>query len=215
MPLGMGTNAKGQSIQDWSGRRPKFLRPMIFPFYTLMPIGDFLMLCMFLEHGLPSTFENSKIPLLSTITGRNSLIFSVIFGFIVWMGLTFVIELIFYINKPEVYQQFDVSAFSSSAFNRYNTGTDASSYGRGLFRGLFLQGSFAASGKSFFISTVYPIFSLVHSMNPEIEKYGFWTMQIYYLGAGLFLALLALAWTTDWNCLWVFMRLPMYLALSF
>ena len=160
--------------------------------------GLFLMLCMFLGAWLAYIvlLRIQKIPLLSTITGRNSFdFFRYFFGFSVWMGLTFVIELIFYINKPEVYRwQFDVSAFLPLLLIGITLVPMQAAMEEVFFRGYFLQGSFAASGKIVFslaLSTLF--FSMVHSMNPEIEKYGFWTMQIYYLGAGLFLALLALA----------------------
>jgi uncharacterized protein len=33
-------------------------------------------------------------------------------------------------------------------------------------------------------------FGLVHGTNPEVEEYGFWTMQSYYIVAGVFLALI-------------------------
>ncbi|MDF1696500.1 MAG: type II CAAX endopeptidase family protein [Saprospiraceae bacterium] len=36
------------------------------------------------------------------------------------------------------------------------------------------------------------IFGLIHSMNPEVEKFGFWVMQPYYVGAGLFLGLITI-----------------------
>lgn len=36
------------------------------------------------------------------------------------------------------------------------------------------------------------LFGLIHSMNPEVEKFGFWTMQMYYVGAGLFLGLITI-----------------------
>ena len=36
------------------------------------------------------------------------------------------------------------------------------------------------------------LFGLIHGMNPEIEKFGFWTMQLYYVGAGLFLGLITI-----------------------
>lgn len=36
------------------------------------------------------------------------------------------------------------------------------------------------------------LFGLVHSSNPEIEKFGFWTMQLYYLSAGLLLGIITI-----------------------
>jgi len=40
------------------------------------------------------------------------------------------------------------------------------------------------------VSTI--IFGLIHGTNPEVEKFGFWTMQIYYLMAGLFLGIITI-----------------------
>lgn len=34
------------------------------------------------------------------------------------------------------------------------------------------------------------IFGFIHGQNPEVERFGFWTMQLYYVGAGLFLGLI-------------------------
>jgi len=36
------------------------------------------------------------------------------------------------------------------------------------------------------------LFGLIHGMNPEVEKFGFWTMQLYYVSAGLFLGLITI-----------------------
>jgi membrane protease YdiL (CAAX protease family) len=160
--------------------------------------GLFLMLCMFIGAWLAYIvlLKIQQVPLLATITGRNSFDLSrYLFGFFVWMGLTLAIELIFYVNKPEVYHwQFDASAFIPLLLMGVTLVPLQSAMEEVFFRGYFMQGLYAATGSimwSLVVSTLF--FSMVHSMNPEIEKYGFWTMQIYYLGAGLFLALLALA----------------------
>lgn len=36
------------------------------------------------------------------------------------------------------------------------------------------------------------LFGIIHGMNPEVERFGFWTMQLYYVGAGLFLGLITI-----------------------
>ncbi len=36
------------------------------------------------------------------------------------------------------------------------------------------------------------LFGMIHGMNPEVQKFGFWTMQLYYIGAGLFLGLITI-----------------------
>ena len=48
-------------------------------------------------------------------------------------------------------------------------------------------------------------------MNPEIEKYGFWTMQIYYIGAGLFRIIgiggqrtgIVYGYSCGYQCIWL------------
>jgi hypothetical protein len=62
-----------------------------------------------------------------------------------------------------------------------------------LFRGYLNQGLFLLfKNKIPALIICSVLFSLVHSMNPEIEKFGFWTMQIYYIGAGLLLGILVI-----------------------
>ncbi len=160
--------------------------------------GLLLMLCMFIGAWLGYLFflRLSKIPLLKTITSRIQFDWSrYLFGFGVWMLLTILVEIIFYINKPEIYHwRFDAGNFIILLLIGISLVPVQAALEEVFFRGFVLQGLFATSkkiGLSLLISTLF--FSMVHSMNPEIEKYGFWTMQVYYLGAGLFLAFLGLA----------------------
>jgi membrane protease YdiL (CAAX protease family) len=66
------------------------------------------------------------------------------------------------------------------------------------FEELFLRG-YLMPGISYFTKDkLIPLiitsilFGLIHGMNPEVEKFGFWTMQFYYIGAGLFLGLITI-----------------------
>lgn len=160
--------------------------------------GLFLMLCMFIGAwlGYLLFLRLIKVPLLSTITSRIHFDWSrYLFGFGAWMLLTILVEFIFYVNKPEIYRwQFDAGNFVVLVLIGICLVPFQAALEEVFFRGFILQGLSAATKKigiSLLISTLF--FSMVHSMNPEIEKYGFWTMQVYYLGAGLFLALLGLA----------------------
>ena len=215
--LWYGCKCKGQSIKIGVADVQKVLETNDFSILHIDANWGLFWCCVcFWEHGLPSIIllRIQKFHCLSTITGRNSFdLARYFFGFLDGLNL-WSLNSSFYINKPEVYHwQFDVR-FSSSAFNRYNTGTDASSYGRGLFRAIFCKVRLPLPGKSFSLALSTLFFFLWFILwILKLKNMAFWTMQIYYLGAGLFSHYWH--WTTDWNCLWVFMRLPMYLALSF
>jgi len=62
-----------------------------------------------------------------------------------------------------------------------------------FFRGYLLQG-IGLLVKNRWIPLIITsiLFGLIHSSNPEIEKFGFWTMQVYYLSAGLLLGVVTL-----------------------
>ncbi|MBC7883990.1 MAG: CPBP family intramembrane metalloprotease, partial [Saprospiraceae bacterium] len=58
-------------------------------------------------------------------------------------------------------------------------------------RGYIMQGiAFFSKNKWLSILLSSIIFGMVHGTNPEVAKYGFWTMQFYYILAGVFLALI-------------------------
>ena len=62
-----------------------------------------------------------------------------------------------------------------------------------VFRGYALQG-IGNLTKSRLIALLITsvLFGLIHGMNPEVAKYGFWTMQMYYVSAGLILGIMTI-----------------------
>ncbi|MBK8851039.1 MAG: CPBP family intramembrane metalloprotease [Saprospiraceae bacterium] len=161
-------------------------------------LGFLLMLLTFVGGWLGYLFllKMQRIPLLSTLTSRKKFDFSRFFaGMGIWLFLTVIAELFFYFTNPGAYRfQFHLSAFIPLLIIGILLIPIQSAMEEVFFRGYILQGSFKATQSiiwSLVVSTCF--FSLVHSANPEVAKFGFATMQVYYLGAGLFLALLAIA----------------------
>ncbi len=160
-------------------------------------LGFLLMLLMFVGGwiGYLALLKFQRIPLLSTLTAREKFDFARFFlGMGIWLVLTVLAEMFFYLTNPTSYQfHFHLSAFIPLLIIGLLLIPIQSAMEEVFFRGYILQGSFKATQSviwSLIISTCF--FSLVHSTNPEVAKFGFATMQVYYLGAGLFLALLAL-----------------------
>jgi membrane protease YdiL (CAAX protease family) len=116
----------------------------------------------------------------------------ILFGFCFWLLLTILMEAINYMVAPDNYVfrwsggSFFVLLFISLVFLPIQT-----SFEELFFRGYLMQGmAFFARNKWIPILASSIIFGLVHGTNPEVAKYGFWTMQVYYILAGLFLAMI-------------------------
>lgn len=116
----------------------------------------------------------------------------IFFGFGLWMLLSLIMEGISYLMAPDTYFfRFEAASFLplliiSLIFLPFQT-----SFEELFFRGYLMQGiAFFSKNKWLAILLTSILFGFVHGANPEVEKYGFWTMQIYYVTAGLFLALI-------------------------
>lgn len=116
----------------------------------------------------------------------------VLFGFGLWMFIFVLLEAINYFISPETYtfrwipESFIPLLLISILFLPIQT-----SFEELFFRGYIMQGiAFFAKNKWLPILLSSIFFGLVHGTNPEVAKYGFWTMQFYYIIAGLFLALI-------------------------
>ena len=131
--------------------------------------------------------------LLSYITTKARVDFrKILFGFGLWMIISVLLEAISYILSPETYtfrwipESFIPLLLISLVFLPVQT-----SFEEFFFRGYIMQGiSFFAKNKWLPILLSSIFFGFVHGTNPEVAKYGFWTMQMYYIVAGLFLALI-------------------------
>jgi len=116
----------------------------------------------------------------------------ILFGFGLWMLLSLLMEGVNYMMAPDTYIfRFEVSSFIplliiSLVFLPLQT-----SFEELFFRGYLMQGIvFFSKNKWLAILLSSIFFGYVHGANPEVAKYGFWTMQIYYVSAGIFLALI-------------------------
>lgn len=116
----------------------------------------------------------------------------IIFGFGFWLLVMLVMEAVTYMLTPENYEfrgiglNFFVLLIISLTLLPIQT-----SFEELFFRGYIMQGlAYYVRNKWFPIILSSVLFGLVHTLNPEVEKYGFWTMQAYYMLAGGFLGLI-------------------------
>ncbi len=136
-----------------------------------------------------------KKSLKDTITGRLRVDYSrILFGFGFWIILGIIFEFVSWLIFPENYSlTFSLSSFIPLFFICILLLPIQTTTEELVFRGYLLQGlSLIIQQRWIIILITAVLFSMVHSMNPEIEKFGFWTMQLYYVGAGVFLALITL-----------------------
>lgn len=160
---------------------------------TILLLMIFMFVVAFFALLLALRIQKKK--LLDITTGRDQIDFNrVLFGFSLWMVLTIVFEFAHYLYHPEVYTlQFNFKTFVVLALIAIFMLPIQTSFEECFFRGYLMQGlSLLFKNKIGALVVTSILFSLVHSLNPEIEKYGFWNMQVYYIGAGLFLGLLVI-----------------------
>lgn len=115
-------------------------------------------------------------------------------AFGVWIMIGAVIELAFYFMHPDNYQfNLNLSSFIPLVLISLFLLPIQTSFEEYLFRGYFMQGLGRATGSKFIALLLTSIlFGVIHCMNPEIQEYGFWTMQAYYLSAGLLLGIMTI-----------------------
>lgn len=118
----------------------------------------------------------------------------VLFGFILWFFLTLLLEGINYAMNPSIYQfAFDLSSFIPLFLIAVFVLPLQTSFEELLFRGYLFQGfGLWLKRKVWPLLITSLLFGLIHSMNPEIQEFGFYIMQSYYLTAGLFLGIITI-----------------------
>jgi membrane protease YdiL (CAAX protease family) len=116
----------------------------------------------------------------------------ILFGFGLWMSLSLIMEFISYLMTPETYIfRFGASRFIPLLLISLFFLPIQTSFEELFFRSYLMQGmAFFSKNKWLPILLSSILFGFVHGANPEVAKYGFWTMQIYYIIAGLFLAII-------------------------
>ncbi len=136
-----------------------------------------------------------KRSFLTLITPLTQLRWSrIIFGFGLWLTLTALLELYFYLQAPEHYTfQFELKDFIWLMVISIFLLPIQTSFEEIFFRGYLMQGIASA------VSTpVIPLilttlgFALIHGSNPEVTKFGLGIMMTYYILAGLFLGIITL-----------------------
>lgn len=116
----------------------------------------------------------------------------ILYGFGLWMILNIILETINYVVSPGDYT---FRGLGGSFFFLLLIAVFLlpiqTSFEELFFRGYIMQGlAYFCRNKWVAVVVSSVLFGLIHGMNPEIEKYGFWPMQTYYISAGLFLALI-------------------------
>lgn len=145
-----------------------------------------LLLCVKYLHKLP--IKNLITPMSKINWGK------ILFGFGFWLLIAIAMEGVMYFLNPDIYtMNFQPSKWVILFLICLTLLPIQTSFEELFFRGYLMPGiALLAKNKwlPLIISSV--LFGLVHGMNPEVEKYGFWTMQFYYISAGLFLGLVAI-----------------------
>jgi uncharacterized protein len=114
-------------------------------------------------------------------------------SFAVWMALGILAEVVVFLGDVENYSlDFNLGKFLILLLICVLLLPLQTTLEEVLFRGYLAQGlgTFNLSPVAICIITSL-LFSAAHSFNPEIAKFGFVPMQFYYIGAGIFLSILA------------------------
>ncbi|SHJ41951.1 hypothetical protein SAMN05444280_1192 [Tangfeifania diversioriginum] len=149
---------------------------MVIPFITSLIIG------ILLVKGFHR--RNYK----EVINGGRSIRWNRVWlGVIVWGVLIGGYMLVDYLISPDNFiVQFNASSFIPLVFISVLLIPLQSGTEEFFFRGYLMQGV-AARTRSRWLSVLIPavIFALIHSFNPEVEEYGFWTSMPGYLTFGV------------------------------
>lgn len=162
-------------------------------FYIDQNVGFFLLLLIFV-FALLGLFLGVRLfhsrPFQSLISWSERIDWKRLFwSFGFWLLLTIIFETVFYLLEPENYAfKPPDSSFIILVLIALFVLPIQTSFEEFLFRGYFLQGiGWHSKNKWFALLATTVLFTLVHTMNPEIEKYGLLNMLPYYIIAGLLL----------------------------
>jgi membrane protease YdiL (CAAX protease family) len=136
-----------------------------------------------------------KLPFQRLITPRESIDWKkMFFGFGLWFVIALVFEVALALMNPETYYlNFKPMSWVFLLLICIFLLPIQTSLEELVFRGYMMPGlSLLTKNKWIPWVVTSMIFGLIHGANPEVERFGFWTMQIYYIGAGLFLGLITI-----------------------
>ena len=116
-----------------------------------------------------------------------------VFGFVLWLGLAGIGELLTYSIKGQAYQwQYDPAAFWPVVVIALCLLPIQVLFEEAFVRGYLLQCLSVVSGYAWVgVLLSSAIFAGLHGMNPEVGHFGVWSMMVYYFTVGVFLAVLA------------------------
>jgi membrane protease YdiL (CAAX protease family) len=118
----------------------------------------------------------------------------ILYGFAFWFLLTLLAEFVLYLVDPDNYTfRWSGGSFVALVIISLVMLPVQTSFEELFFRGYIMQGV-AFHTKNAIISLIVSsiFFGLIHGMNPEVGKFGFITMMLYYISAGLFLGLVTI-----------------------
>ena len=136
-----------------------------------------------------------KRPLKTLITAAPSINWGkIFFAFSLWMLMSIVMEMVFYLIDPGNYTfSFDSSQFWMLLAIAFTFLIIQISFEELFMRGYLMQGIASITTMRWIPLVITSlIFGLMHAMNPEVGKFGFATMMSYYIGTGLFLGIITL-----------------------
>jgi membrane protease YdiL (CAAX protease family) len=158
----------------------------------------FLLLLMFVVAMAALFIGVTRIhnrPFKSIWTGRQKVDWGrILFGFSVWLAFTIILEGIGYYYEPENYIfQFQWKPFLILLVIVLSMLPIQTAFEELFIRGYLMQaiGTVSKSRLTPLIGTSV-VFGLMHSMNPEVQEYGWSTMMTYYIGIAIFLGVITL-----------------------
>lgn len=161
-------------------------------------IGFLLLILMFafafLGLYLTVKYLHSKL-LINLITTKNTVnTQKIFFGFGLWLVLSICVEAVnYYFNQDSYAFTWNPAGFFPLLIIALFFLPVQTTFEELFFRGYIMQAiAFFTQNKWAAIGLSSILFGLVHGTNPEVAKYGFWTMQVYYISAGLFLAIITI-----------------------
>lgn len=118
----------------------------------------------------------------------------ILFSFGLWMGLTVLAELVFFLIHPENYElNFQPELFPGLLLVTLLVFPLQTSWEELMFRGYMMQGiSLIAPFRWIPLLLTSAVFGLMHMMNEEVSAFGVGSTMIYYIGTGLFLGIITL-----------------------
>ena len=175
----------------------RFLETMDFSIIKLSSnVGLMLMISIFIFAMLAFMLAIKhlhKLPFQRLITPNKEINFKkILFGFGLWFLLALVLEGIVALIHPEIYYfNFKPMRWIFLLIICIVLLPIQTSLEELVLRGYMMPGiSLLTKNKWIPWVATSVLFGLIHGANPEVERFGFWTMQLYYVGAGLFLGLI-------------------------